>query len=365
MKVIISGGGTGGHIFPAVAIANELKKRVPGVEILFVGAEGRMEMEKVPKAGYNIVGLPIAGIVRSLTLKNLLVPFKLYASLKMARKILVDFNPDVVIGVGGYASAPVLYQATKLGIPTLIQEQNSYAGLTNKILGKRVNRICVAYENMDKYFPADKIVMTGNPVRDEIVNNKRDRNFGIEQYKLNPNLKTVLVIGGSLGARTINLSVNNGLNMLNQYNIQVIWQTGKSYYQTATQVAMGYKNVRVNEFIYDMDVAYATADLIISRAGALSISELCLMGKPTILIPSPNVAEDHQTKNAMALVDKHAAIMITDTDSIGTLMVTASELIKNPEKMETLASNIKKLGIKNSAELIVKEILGLAKTHNS
>jgi len=361
MKIIISGGGTGGHIFPAIAIAKKLMQSLPKAEILFVGAEGRMEMEKVPAAGFNIIGLPVTGMKRGFSIQNISVLVKLYVSIKKAKKILESFKPDVVVGVGGYASGPVLYQAAKLGIPALIQEQNSYAGITNKILSKRVNKICVAYDGLEKYFPTEKIILTGNPVREEIIKIKHSRLDGIKEFNFNPNLKTILVIGGSLGARTINLSVSNSLNMLNQYNVQIIWQTGTSYFKNAKMQSLGYKNVRVHEFIYNMDLAYATADLIISRAGAGTISELCLLGKPAILIPSPNVAEDHQTKNANALVEKDAAVLVTDDDAIGLLMTTALDILSDETKMAELSKNIKSLGISNSAELIVKEILSLTK----
>jgi UDP-N-acetylglucosamine--N-acetylmuramyl-(pentapeptide) pyrophosphoryl-undecaprenol N-acetylglucosamine transferase len=361
MRVIISGGGTGGHIFPAISIAKKIEKIMPMAEILFVGADGRMEMEKVPAAGYKIIGLPVTGMKRGFNLKNISVLLKLFRSLKMAKKIISNFKPDVVVGVGGYASGPILYQATKMGIPTVIQEQNSFAGLTNKILSKKVNKICVAYDGMEKYFPENKIVKTGNPIREEIIKLAHTRMDGIEKFNLNPNLKTVLVIGGSLGARTINLSVSNSLNMLNQYNIQIIWQTGKNYFNTAKMQSLGYKNVRVHEFIYEMDLAYATADLIISRAGAITISELCQLGKPAILIPSPNVAEDHQTKNAMALVQVDAAVMMTDDEAIGSLMVTALDILEDEKKMATLSKNIKKLAIPNATELIVKEVLSIVK----
>jgi len=359
MRVIISGGGTGGHIFPAISIAKKIQEVMPKAEILFVGADGRMEMEKVPAAGYKIIGLPVSGMKRGFNLKNISVLMKLLRSLKMAKKIINNFKPDVVVGVGGYASGPLLYQATKMGIPSVIQEQNSYAGLTNKLLSKKVNKICVAYDGMEKYFPADKIIKTGNPIREEIIKLAHTRMDGIEYFNLNSNLKTVLVIGGSLGARTINLSVSNSLNMLNQYNIQIIWQTGKTYFNTAKMQSLGYKNVRVHEFIYDMDIAYATADLIISRAGAITISELCQLGKPSILIPSPNVAEDHQTKNAMALVELGAAEMMTDDEAIGSLMVKALNILNDEKKMKDLSVNIKKLAIPNATDLIVKQVLSL------
>lgn len=361
MRVIISGGGTGGHIFPALAIANELKRTDPEVEILFVGALGRMEMEKIPAAGYEIKGLPVAGFQRKLSLKNLTVLYKLWRSMVLAKRIIKWYNPDVVIGVGGYASGPTLKQAQKLGIPTLVQEQNSYAGVTNKLLAAKAERICVAYENMERYFPKEKLILTGNPVRREIVEMKATREEGIEFFNLKPNMKTILVVGGSLGARTVNDSVIQSLNMLNQYNVQLIWQTGKLYYDNAHKHASGYKNTRVFEFINRMDLAFAAADLVISRAGAGTISELQLIGKPCIFVPSPNVAEDHQTKNALALVEKNAALMVKDSESQKELFPKAVDLIMHPERLEVLSTNLKKLGIANSAERIVKEIRSIVK----
>ena len=291
-KVIISGGGTGGHIFPAIAIANALQKRLPDLEILFIGAQGRMEMEKVPKAGYRIEGLPIAGLQRSLSLKNLSLPFKVINSLMKATSIIKSFKPDVVVGVGGYASGPVLFAAALKGIPTLIQEQNSYAGITNKILGKRARKICVAYEGMDKFFAKDKIVITGNPVRKDILDLAGKKPAGQKYFGLDANRKTILIIGGSLGARTINESVLAGLNELVAADVQLLWQAGNRYYESVAKAVMGYEEkVKVKEFIERMDLAYAVADLVISRAGALSIAELCVTGKPSVLVPSPNVAE--------------------------------------------------------------------------
>ncbi|MGB1039481.1 MAG: undecaprenyldiphospho-muramoylpentapeptide beta-N-acetylglucosaminyltransferase, partial [Flavobacteriales bacterium] len=315
-KFIISGGGTGGHIYPAIAIANAIKEKQSKAEILFVGANGKMEMEKVPKAGYEIIGLDIAGLQRKLTVKNLSFPFKLFRSLKKAKQIVKDFNPDVAIGVGGYASGPLLRQAGKLGVPTLIQEQNSYPGITNKLLARKAKKICVAYDKMERFFDESKIVFTGNPVRKEILNIEGKKERGQNHFKLDTNKKTVLVIGGSLGARTVNNSIKNAAKLLDENNIQVLWQTGKYYYEDMKSFVDENKliSIKVYDFIYEMDLAYASADLVVSRAGALSISELCLVGKPTILVPSPNVSEDHQTKNAMALVNHNAAQLVTDIE---------------------------------------------------
>ncbi|MEY2829396.1 MAG: undecaprenyldiphospho-muramoylpentapeptide beta-N-acetylglucosaminyltransferase, partial [Bacteroidota bacterium] len=345
-KFIISGGGTGGHIFPAVAIANALKKNIPDCEILFVGAEGRMEMQKVPEAGYAIKGLPIAGLQRSMDLKNLLLPFKVLKSVTMAMKIITDFKPDVAIGVGGYASAPLLFAAKLKGIPYVIQEQNSYAGITNKILGKWAKKICVAYDGMQNFFPKEKIVFTGNPVRAAISGSKITKQEALAFFDLAENKKTVLVIGGSLGARTINQSIDAGIDFFVQNNYQLIWQTGKSFnappnlpkgegqrHSSVGKVSPSGGDlegaVRVFDFIKQMDMAYAAADIIISRAGALSVSELCIVGKPCVLVPSPNVAEDHQTKNAMALVNKNAAVLVKDTEAKEKLISTLLELIKD------------------------------------
>jgi len=362
LKIILSGGGTGGHIFPAVAIANEIKKLVPNAEILFVGALGKMEMEKVPNAGYTIIGIPIAGIQRKLTMAHLKLPFLIIRSLLKTRKIIKDFKPDVVVGTGGYASGPLLRAAVNKGIPALLQEQNSYAGLTNKILSKKASKICVAYEGMEKFFPKDKILLTGNPVRQDIYDTKQKRTEALAFFKLSANKKTILVIGGSLGARTINEALGNSLQKLVDQNIQLIWQTGKTYYQTALEQAKSFSNDAVYplEFISRMDLAYAAADIVISRAGASSVSELCNIGMPSILVPSPNVAEDHQTKNAMALVNKNAAILIKDNEANSTLIQTAVALLNNKAHQVTLTNNISQMAFHNSANVIALEVLKLA-----
>ncbi len=362
-RVIISGGGTGGHIYPAVAIANQIKAQQPEAEILFVGAKGRMEMTRVPEAGYKIIGLPIAGLQRRLTLKNLTFPFKVISSVRTARKIVKDFKPDAVVGVGGYASAPVLFAATSLGIPSLIQEQNSFAGITNKLLGKRVNKICVAYDGMATFFPVDKIVLTGNPVRQDIVGSPSKRVEALTFFGLKPDKQTILVIGGSLGARTINESTAAQLAQINKLGYQLLWQTGKPYYpkaaeQTATLVDTGLKSF---EFIQRMDLAYAAADVVISRAGALSISELCLVGKPAILVPSPNVAEDHQTQNALALVNSQAALLVKDVDAATKLYPTAFALLIDKSQQELLSANIRRLGKPEATQTIVSELFNLIK----
>ncbi len=355
-KVIISGGGTGGHIFPAIAIANELKKQDNSVDILFVGAIGKMEMEKVPAAGYKIEGLWISGLQRRLTIKNLSFPFKVMASLFKSRKILRNFKPDVVIGVGGFASGPMLRAAASKGIPTVIQEQNSYPGITNKILSKKVRKICVAYEGMEKWFPKEKIVLTGNPVREEIVKLEGKRERGLEHFGLNSNQPVLLIIGGSLGARTINEAIEMNLHLLNENNIQVIWQTGKGFFEQAKRSAANYSNSKAFDFIAKMDLAYAVADVVVSRAGAISVSELCLVKKPCILIPSPNVAEDHQTKNAMALVNHHAAILIKDVEAKEKLGTEIIQLFTNKEEQVKLKNNIASLGFNNSTQAIVSVI---------
>ncbi|MCK4663690.1 MAG: undecaprenyldiphospho-muramoylpentapeptide beta-N-acetylglucosaminyltransferase [Bacteroidales bacterium] len=356
-KVIISGGGTGGHVFPAIAIANALKDIEQSIQILFVGAKGKLEMNKVPDAGYNIIGLPIAGFQRRLTIKNITFFFKLFYSIIKSHKILKTFKPGVVIGVGGYASGPLLYVASKKKIPVIIQEQNSYAGVTNKILAKKAEKICVAYENMEKYFPKDKIILTGNPVRKDLFK-EINKDEAIKYFSLDKNKKTLLVLGGSLGARTINQSMINDLKIFEQENIQVIWQTGKYFYQNACDEvkSSNYKNVIVHEFITRMDLVYNIADLIISRAGAGTISELCLLAKPTILVPSPNVAENHQMKNALALADNNAAIMIKDTDAKTELINKAVEVISNNDMLNSLSENIYKMAIKDSDKLIANEI---------
>tara|TARA_B100000809_G_scaffold216352_1_gene221998 strand:+ start:2582 stop:3688 length:1107 start_codon:yes stop_codon:yes gene_type:complete len=355
-RFIISGGGTGGHIFPAIAIANGLKARFPQAQFLFVGAEGRMEMEKVPHAGYEIVGLPIMGLQRRFTFQNLLLPFKLFKSLWIAKKVVKSFKPDIAIGVGGYASAPLLKKAESLNVPCLIQEQNSYAGLTNKWLAKKAKTICVAYDHMENYFPEEKIVKTGNPVRSDIIENKINQNEARISFGLEGDKKTLLIVGGSLGALTINESIEGMLPEFEKHNMQVVWQTGKYFCKRAKLAAEGYRNVSVNEFIHTMDKAYASADIVISRAGALSISELCLVGKPTILIPSPNVSEDHQTKNAMALVEKDAAMLVKDVEAREQLSVTLFDLCKNEKKQKELGENIIKLGFTDATNRIVAEI---------
>ena len=358
MKAIISGGGTGGHIFPALAIANAIKARYADADILFIGANGRMEMEKVPAAGYIIKGLPIEGLQRKLTLRNLLIPFKLLKSQKMAKKIIREFNPDVVVGVGGYASAPTLKTAAKMGYPTLLQEQDSYPGLTNKMLASHAKVICVAYKGLEKFFPAEKIVFTGNPVRKVIEDMSLTKAEGCATFQLNPNKRTMLSVGGSLGARTINETIKANIKYFKDNDIQLIWQTGKWYYKQAVEAVKDADatNITVCEFISQMDRAYAAADIIISRAGAISISELCLVGKPVILIPSPNVAEDHQTKNAMALVSNGAAIMVRDAEALNTLCPTLDSIVNDAEKQASMAEAILKMGVRNAADKIVDQI---------
>jgi len=360
-KFIISGGGTGGHIFPAISIANALKKLLPDAEILFVGAIGRMEMERVPAAGYPIEGLPVSGFDRKNKLANVKVVLNLLRSLFLARKIIHRFKPDAAIGVGGYASAPTLRAAAAFGVPTLIQEQNSYAGVTNKLLAKKAKRICVAYEGMERFFPKDKIILTGNPVRQDLFSvapksEEAYRFFGFDSTK-----KTILVVGGSLGARTINQSIIAELEKLYKTDVQVIWQTGKFYIEDARKAAKNFasSNLLVTDFVSRMDYAYAIADLVISRAGASSISELCLLAKPAILVPSPNVSEDHQTQNALALVRKDAAIMIKDVDSKEQLVTKALELINDDKTLAKLSENILKLAEKDSADRIAKEVIRL------
>ena len=358
MKYILSGGGTGGHIYPAIAIANELKRRDSSCEILFVGAQDKMEMEKVPANGYPIEGLWISGLQRKLTLGNLLFPIKLLASKFKAKKILNNFKPDVVIGTGGFASGSIVNEAAGRGIKTLIQEQNSYAGLTNKILGRKVNKICVAYDGMEKFFPSNKIVFTGNPVRKDILNIYSKKARGNKLFKLDDEKKTLLILGGSLGSGTINKSIAGSIEKLKEAKINVLWQTGSYYYET-------YKNngtelLKVHDFIKEMDLAYAVADIVISRAGALTISEMACANKACILVPSPNVAEDHQTRNAMALVNKNAAVMITDKDAPAKLVDEALLLFKNEQKRMELKKNLSDLARIDSTEKIADEILKLA-----
>ncbi|MFD0941938.1 undecaprenyldiphospho-muramoylpentapeptide beta-N-acetylglucosaminyltransferase [Pedobacter boryungensis] len=360
-KIIISGGGTGGHIFPAIAIANALKSILPNCEILFVGAVGRMEMEKVPAAGYKIVGLNISGIQRGSILKNLGLPFKVISGVRKAMKLISDFKPDAVVGVGGYASGPLLYAASLKKIPYLIQEQNSYAGITNKMLGKNAAKICVAFDGMESFFPADKILKTGNPVRTNIVDIEGKHHAGAELLKLDPLKKTVLITGGSLGAGTLNKSIEKHLSEIIAKDVQIVWQTGKFYYKGVIErLGLDYHpNVCILEFLNKMDLAYAAADLIISRAGAGTIAELCLIKKPVILVPSPNVAEDHQTKNAMALVKNDAAILITDRSAEDTLVAEALKLLENTTRCKSLSENIGKMALRDADIIIAEEVLKL------
>lgn len=363
MKVIISGGGTGGHIYPAIAIANELKAVDPTTEILFVGAEGKMEMEKVPRAGYSIVGLPVVGIKRELTLANLGFPIKLGRSLLKARQIVRDFNPDVAVGVGGYASGPLLLSASLKGLPILIQEQNSYAGLTNKVLARWAKRICVAYPGMEAFFPADKIRLTGNPVRSDIQLADQQIDAGRKLFDLDADRPTVLIIGGSQGARTINESIEAGLKRFVDADVQVIWQTGPAFIERARAVvaSIGSSLVKAYDFIYDMDKAYAVANVVVSRAGALSVSELCLVGRPAILVPFPAAAEDHQTKNAMSLVGRNAALLVNDRAAREELITTTLTLLNNPAKQKQLSTEIKTLAKPNAARDIAQEVINLTK----
>lgn len=362
-RFIISGGGTGGHIFPAISIANALKERHPDAEFLFVGASGRMEMERVPQAGYRIEGLPVRGFDRKNMLKNIKVLINLFKSTRKARKIIKEFKPDIAIGVGGYASAPTLKAASAFGVPTLLQEQNSYAGVTNKLLAKKAGRICVAYEGMEKFFPKDKIVVTGNPVRQDLFAIAPKSKEAYEFFGLSANKKTLLIVGGSLGARTINQSIIAHLEELSQSGIQVIWQTGKFYIEDARKAAEPFvsSELIVTDFVSRMDYAYSVADLVISRAGASSISELCLLEKPVILVPSPNVAEDHQTQNALALVRKDAAVMIKDMDAKEQLVPQALKLLQNENKLSDLSKNIVQLAQKDSANRIADEVMNLIK----
>lgn len=372
--IIISGGGTGGHIFPAVSIANAIKELRPGAEILFVGAEGRMEMQRVPDAGYKIIGLPVAGFDRKHLWKNFAVLVKLARSQWKARKIIKDFKPLVAVGVGGYASGPTLKTAGMMGIPTLIQEQNSYAGVTNKLLAQKARKICVAYEGMEKFFPADKIIMTGNPVRQNLFGHSITRQEAADLFGLNPAKKTILILGGSLGARTINQTLTAALETMRAHpDIQFIWQTGKIYIEQVKQAIVAFTgeavrhphitaipNLYVTDFIKDMAKAYTLADLVISRAGAGSISEFCLLHKPVILVPSPNVAEDHQTKNALALVNKDAALYVKDAEAMEKLIPTALETVADDNRLQALSSNIARLALPDSARRIAEEVLKLA-----
>lgn len=363
LRIIISGGGTGGHIFPAVSIANAIRAKYPEAKILFVGALGRMEMQRVPAAGYEIVGLPISGFNRKNMLKNVVVLYRIWKSQQMAKKIIRKFNPMAAVGVGGYASGPMLNQCTKMGIPCLIQEQNSYAGVTNKILSKKVDRICVAYDGMERFFPADKIVKTGNPVRQALLDTKLTKAEALKSFGLSEDKKTILIVGGSLGARTVNESVLQNLDMIKESGVQFIWQTGK-YYNASIMAELKQRgtvpSLHVTDFISDMGAAYKAADLVISRAGASSISEFCLIGKPVILVPSPNVAEDHQTKNAMALVNKNAALYVKDADAPAEVVKLALQTVKDDARLKELSENILKLALPDSADIIANEVVKLA-----
>lgn len=364
LRIIISGGGTGGHIFPAVSIANAIRAKYPEAKILFVGALGRMEMQRVPAAGYEIVGLPISGFNRKNMLKNVVVLYRIWKSQQMAKKIIRKFNPMAAVGVGGYASGPMLNQCTKMGIPCLIQEQNSYAGVTNKILSKKVDRICVAYDGMERFFPADKIVKTGNPVRQALLDTKLTKAEALKSFGLSEDKKTILIVGGSLGARTVNESVLQNLDMIKESGVQFIWQTGK-YYNALIMAELKQRgtvpSLHVTDFISDMGAAYKAADLVISRAGASSISEFCLIGKPVILVPSPNVAEDHQTKNAMALVNKNAALYVKDADAPAEVVKLALQTVKDDARLKELSENILKLALPDSADIIANEVVKLAR----
>ena len=361
LRIIISGGGTGGHIFPAVSIANAIKAKHPDAKILFVGALGRMEMQRVPAAGYEIKGLPIQGFDRKNLLKNVKVLFKIWKSQRMARQIIKDFRPMAAVGVGGYASGPTLNKAAAMGIPCLIQEQNSYAGVTNKLLAKKADKICVAYEGMERFFPAEKIIMTGNPVRQALLENKMTKAEAIQCFGLDPQKKTILIVGGSLGAGTVNKSVMQHLDDIEKSGVQVIWQTGKYYYADIIKELEGrvLPNVKIMDFISDMGAAYKAADLVISRAGASSISEFCLLGTPVILVPSPNVAEDHQTKNAMALVNKQAALYVKDAEAPEKVISLALETVQDEQALRSLSENILKLALPNSADIIADEVIKL------
>ena len=364
LRIIISGGGTGGHIFPAVSIANAIRAKHPDAEILFVGALGRMEMQRVPAAGYEIVGLPICGFDRKNMLKNVAVLFKVWKSQRMAKSIIRRFRPMAAVGVGGYASGPMLNECAKRGIPCLIQEQNSYAGVTNKILAKKVERICVAYDGMERFFPAGKIMKTGNPVRQALLDTKLTRAEALRSFGLDENKKTVLIVGGSLGARTVNESVMQHLDDIKASGVQFIWQTGKYYNASINERLKGRTDLpmlKVTDFIGDMGAAYKASDLVISRAGASSISEFCLIGKPVILVPSPNVAEDHQTKNAMALVDKGAALYVKDADAPAEAISLAIRTVKDDARLIALSTNIRKLGLPGSADVIADEVVRLAR----
>lgn len=368
LRIIISGGGTGGHIFPAVSIANAIRRRRPDAHILFVGAEGRMEMQRVPAAGYDIKGLPVCGFDRKNLLRNFRVLYQLLKSQRLARRIIKDFRPQAAVGVGGYASGPTLKMAGQMGIPTLLQEQNSYAGITNKLLAKKARKICVAYEGMERFFDKDKIILTGNPVRQGLVEAQGDRATAVRSFGLDPGKKTILIIGGSLGARTINQCVLNHLEDIRRSEVQFIWQTGKFYIEDArcrVAAAGSLPMLHVTDFISKMEDAYSAADLVISRAGAGSISEFCLLQKPVILVPSPNVAEDHQTKNALALVDKDAALYVKDSEAQEKLLTLAVDTVNDSGRLTALSRNIAKLAFKDSADVIAAEVIKLAEQYKN
>jgi UDP-N-acetylglucosamine--N-acetylmuramyl-(pentapeptide) pyrophosphoryl-undecaprenol N-acetylglucosamine transferase len=363
LKVIISGGGTGGHIFPAISIANEIRTRFPEADILFVGALGKMEMERVPAAGYRIVGLPVIGFPRKFSFKMLTFFLKLFKSMLLANQIISDFKPDIAVGVGGFASGPVLKAAVRKGVPAVLQEQNSYAGITNKLLAAKVNKICVAYPKMEQYFPADKIVLTGNPVRGNLIDAIVSKKEGLEYFKLVAEKQVVLIVGGSLGARTLNESVMGNLELIKKTEVQIVWQTGSYYFKEMVERMEKNRpeNLYPMEFVSRMDLAYAAADVVISRAGAGTISELCLLGKPSVLVPSPNVAEDHQTKNARSLVNNQAALLINDADSMDDLFIETFKLLNDKAQLKSLSENILKLGRPNAAKDIVDVILEVVK----
>ena len=362
LRVIIAGGGTGGHIFPAIAIGHALQRLQPGTQLLFVGAKDKMEMEKVPKEGFEIIGLDIAGFNRSSILKNISLPLKLLRSRMQARNIIKEFKPGAIVGVGGYASFPMLYAAQGMNISTLIQEQNSYAGKSNKILSRKAKAVCVAYENMEQFFPKDKLIITGNPVRKSISQMSRTDEEGKKWFGLQPGVKTILIVGGSLGARSINECIDAQLHELLKEDVQIIWQTGKPYYEHARNQAAAYKEkVKVFDFISDMDYAYAAADIVISRAGALAIAELCIAGKPVLFVPYPFAAEDHQTRNAMALVKSNAAILVKDNEVKEALLKKVKELLHNNGMQESMSRNLKAMAIKDADERIAKKIIEIAK----
>lgn len=363
LRIIISGGGTGGHIFPAISIANAIRAKHSDAKILFVGADGRMEMQRVPDAGYEIKGLPICGFDRKNLLRNVKVLYKIWKSQRMARAIIRDFKPMVAVGVGGYASGPMLNKCADTGIPCLIQEQNSYAGVTNKLLAKKVRKICVAYEGMERFFPANKIIITGNPVRQALLETTMTHEEAVKKLGLNPAKKTILLVGGSLGARTMNESILQHLDLIKESDVQFVWQTGKYYHADIMKQLNNRQdlpNLKVMDFISDMGGAYRAADLVVSRAGASSISEFCLIGKPVILVPSPNVAEDHQTKNAMALVNKDAALYVKDDEAPKALLSLALETVADDARLQTLSKNILRLALPNSADIIADEVIKLA-----